>query len=146
MLVHLLWNKRYDKVSNTHRYTPWWWNSSARGTDEEPLSYNHRRSYKICSLVLHIARCVLAPNRDLLAFGSLTGRSHYLGTFSHFQLKRSCYWEFLTISAYAGLPFLLFSCLSCHVYLLVILIYVVCFTVTFFHSYASSVTNDIHKL
>lgn len=59
MLVHSLWNKHYDKVGNTHRRASWWWNSSARGTDEEPLSYNHRRSYEICSLVLHVVHCII---------------------------------------------------------------------------------------
>lgn len=91
---------------------------------------HHRICYSVLCTALWRA---LSPNRALLAFSSLTGRSClYLGTFSHFQLKHNYYWEFLSISAYARLTFLLFSCLSHHVYLLIILIYTIYFTDTFF--------------
>lgn len=131
LLVYALWNK-HDKVSNTQRHTSWWWNSSAAGTNEEPLCCNHRSPQDLLLGSAHSTLSALSPNRDLLEFSSLPGGScHYLGT-SHFQLKHSYYWQFLPISAYARLTFLLFSCLSHHVYLLIILIYTVHVTDTFF--------------
>lgn len=115
--------------SATHRgHISWWWNSSAAGTDEEPLCCYHRSP----------------QDRALLAFSSLTGRSClYLGTFSHFQFKHDYYWEFLPISAYSRLTFLLVSssCLSSNHINLHSLFYW-----HFIHRYSSPVTNNVHKI
>lgn len=98
MLVHSLWNAHYYKVSNTHRHTSWWWNSSAPGTGEEPSNCNHRRSYKICYLALQVAHCALSLRTGTIL--RLVCWLEVLRNFSDFQPKCSYCWEFLPISAY----------------------------------------------